>query len=315
MNETVLAWRSRTSASEAKRPAEGWLKLSALSHVLVLSALAAAVVALVVLLGLGGARYYATPLKDRPRQPLHQVLKPSGSVGRTLGIAGVIVMGGTLAYVARKKVKAMRSWGSLQTWLEVHIFCGILGPTLVTFHTAFKFGGAISVAYWSMLLVVASGFVGRYLYVRVPRNLRGAELDRKALESKAAELRAVLADSTMPLDLVLKVEEFERSVVPPDGERRRLSGLVLGDVRTRFGLRRLRGEIRATGVSTDLLAEACAVAAERAFLLRRIAYLELTRRLLALWHVFHRPLVWVLGVVALLHVGVAIYFGYALGGT
>ena len=60
--------------------------------------------------------------------------------------------------------------GSMPLWLEVHIFCGIVGPVLVTFHTSFKFNGIISVAYWSMMAVMLSGFVGRYLYVRIPKN-------------------------------------------------------------------------------------------------------------------------------------------------
>ena len=67
----------------------------------------------------------------------------------------------------------------MKTWLEVHIFCGIVGPVLVTFHTSFKFNGIVSVAYWSMVAVVLSGFVGRYLYVRIPRSLRGIELTQR----------------------------------------------------------------------------------------------------------------------------------------
>ena len=40
----------------------------------------------------------------------------------------------------------------------MHLFCGVVGPVLVTFHTSFKFNGLVSVAYWSMVIVMLSGF-------------------------------------------------------------------------------------------------------------------------------------------------------------
>ena len=60
-----------------------------------------------------------------------------------------------------------------------------MGPVLVTLHTAFKFNGIVSIAYWSMVLVVLSGFVGRYLYVRVPKTLRGTELSHSRSSTRA----------------------------------------------------------------------------------------------------------------------------------
>jgi hypothetical protein len=64
-------------------------------------------------------------------------------------------------YMARKRVPALRNLGNLRWWLEVHLFCGVIGPVLVTYHTSFKFNGIVSAAYWSMVIVVLSGFVGR----------------------------------------------------------------------------------------------------------------------------------------------------------
>ena len=68
--------------------------------------------------------------------------------------------------------------GSIRAWLEVHIFCGLVGPVLVTFHTSFKFNGLISVAYWSMVVVAVSGVIGRYSVHAHPEDdsRRGADL-------------------------------------------------------------------------------------------------------------------------------------------
>ena len=85
-----------------------------------------------------------------------------------MGIGGWLMMLMPVVYVGAQARGWMRNLGSLRLWLEAHIFCGIVGPVLVTFHTAFKFNGLVSVAYWSMIAVALSGFVGRYLYVRIP---------------------------------------------------------------------------------------------------------------------------------------------------
>ena len=76
----------------------------------------------------------------------------------------------------------------------------IVGPILVTLHTSFKFNGLVSVAFWSMALVVISGFVGRYLYVRIPKTLNGSFLGMEAIRARVRELgEALWARSDLPL--------------------------------------------------------------------------------------------------------------------
>lgn len=286
------------------------------SHgVLPLALFGAAAVALLVLFGLGGYSYYTTPLRVRAYAPAHRDLRPAGPVGRTLGVAGATLMfGGTLAYVARKRLRVLSNAGSTKAWLEAHIFCGLVGAVLVTLHTSFRFNGIVSVAYWSMLGVVASGFVGRYLYVRIPRTIRGVEMERRAIEERAAELRRELAGLTVPVRLLARIEQLERELLPREGERHGAASLLFGGLAVRRKTREIEGEIRSAGLNPARLREALHAEAERIQLLRRTATLDLTRRLFALWHVFHRPFVWVLVAVFVLHVGVAAYFGYATGG-
>ena len=282
--------------------------------VLPLALFAAAAAALLVLFGLGGWGYYTTPLRVRAYAAAHRDLRPAGPVGRSLGVAGAAIMfGGTLAYVARKRLRVLSNAGSTKAWLEAHIFCGLVGPALVTLHTSFRFNGIVSVAYWSMLGVVASGFVGRYLYVRIPRTIRGVEMDRRAIEERASELRRELADLTVPVKLLARIEQLEREILPSEGEPHGAGSLLLGGLAVRRKTREIEREIRAAGLNPERLREALHAEAERIQLLRRAAVLDRTRRLFALWHVFHKPFVWVLAAVFVLHVGVAVYFGYAAG--
>jgi len=282
----------------------------ALHNVLVIAAFVAVGVTVIVLWGFGGWEYYRAPLRTRGYLPMHRWLRPSGPVGLTLGVAGVLAMLSTLPYAARKRWQRLARLGTMKGWLEFHIFFGIVGPILITLHTSFKFNGLVSAAYWLMMTVWASGFVGRYLYVRIPRSIRGVELTRDQVDAQLAGLRAQLARAPLPDEVRRELEAFESAVVPPTGRTPALADLFLGELRVRLRLWLLRRHLREARVDVALLHHAIAAASERASLARRGAHLERTRRLFELWHVFHRPLVYAMFLIVALHVGVAIYFGY-----
>ena len=84
-------------------------------------------------------------------------------------------------------------------------------------------------------------------------------------------------------------------------------------MRIRRDTARLRAEIGRSPRERQLLREALDTARQRALLLRRIARLQQTRKALHLWHAFHRPLVWVMFVILLVHLTVAVYFGFSIG--
>jgi hypothetical protein len=263
-----------------------------LTGVLFFSAVAIVATAVVVLLFDGGWHYYATPLRVRAYHPAHRVLRPSGSVGQTLGVVGLAMMTVPVLYAVRKRWRRAARLGGMKRWLDVHIFCGTVGPVLVTFHSAMKFNGVISVAYWSMVAVMLSGFVGRYLYVRIPRSLRGTELSYAEIEAKAAGMLAELASTGVDVGA--------------------LSGIRVGRGLTGWRERSaVYHRLLAGGLDADRSALVVRLAAERASLLRRLAQLSRTRRLFGYWHVFHLPLVYVMFAIALVHVALAVYFGYA----
>ena len=295
----------------ATATAERSLQSRALGHVLTIAAVFCAVVAGIVLIGFGGWEYYRAPLGTRGYLPEHQLLRPSGPVGLTLGIAGVASMLMTLPYYVRKRVRALQRLGTATQWLEVHIFFGIVGPVLITMHTSFKFNGVISVGYWLMMTVWASGFVGRYLYVRIPKTIRGVELSFTQVEAQLARTQQELQSAALPPVVQRELDDFERAVSPTRGRPPGALDLFFGELRVRARLMVLRRHVRATGVEVSSITAVIDRAAERAMLARRLAHLQRTRHLFELWHVFHRPLVYALFVIVALHVGIALYFGYA----
>ena len=298
MDRTVPATMPRT-----KR--EDWLKPSSLSNVLVVSAAATAAAAWLVLVVAGGWDYYGTPLRVRAYAPAHPMLRPSGWLGHSLGMAGLLMMTVPVVYSVRKKWKRLARLGQMRHWLNVHIFCGIFGPVLVTFHAAMKFNGLISVAYWSMVLVVLSGFVGRYLYVRMPRTIRGVEMGYEEIVGRASQLRGELAATGLSASLL--------APLMPDAAASDAGPLsALAEPLRQAGVRRrARRALLRAGAAHDLVRDAVSLSRERSFLLRRLRHLERTRRLFAMWHVFHQPLVYLMFVIAVFHVSLAVYLGYA----
>lgn len=284
-----------------RRPA--LMPIGALMSAVGLAAIAAVGIALWVLVGLDGWGYYTTPLAVRGYSPAHRLLRPSGPVGQTLGVAGAALMLVPFAYMGYKRLRRRRSGANLTRLLEVHIFCGIVGPVLITFHTAFKFNGLVSAAYWSMVLVALSGFVGRYLYVRIPRTQRGVELSQAELDDRSAALRDELQWSAGAevLDALDRLEaDIARRSLWSSGVGDRALRRAMADVVLR--LERRSGQALSDGVRAAL--------DERLRLQHRRSALAATRRLFDLWHVFHLPLVWVMFAIVSLHVGVSLYLGY-----
>jgi hypothetical protein len=263
----------------------------ALTGVLVLSAVAVVGIAIAILWQADGWHYYTTPMRVRAYHAAHRALRPSGTTGQALGIAGLAMMTVPILYAIRKRWSKASRLGGMKGWLDVHIFCGTVGPVLVTFHSAMKFNGVISVAYWSMVAVMLSGFVGRYLYVRIPRSLRGAELSYAEIEARAAGMLAEVAAAGVSVSEVSSLR----------GGR----GL-LGRRERSQAHRRLVEQ----GLDPGRAAHVVRLAAERALLLRRLAQLSRTRRLFAYWHVFHLPLVYVMFAIAFVHIALAVYLGY-----
>ena len=189
------------------------------------------------------------------------------------------------------------------------MFCGVVGPVLITLHTSFKFNGIISAAYWSMMLVMLSGFVGRFLYVRIPRSIRGNELTRAEVDAAADDLKESLSASGASPQAIRMIQTFEHEMVP-SVDALSFADLLLGELTMGWKLRALARDLRRSGLTPADGDRAVRLATDRAVLLRRAAYLQRTKKLFGVWHVFHLPLVYLLLVIATAHIGLVLYMGY-----
>lgn len=65
---------------------------------------------------------------------------------------------------------------------------------MILFHTAFKFGGIVSVSFWSMIAVVVSGIIGRFIYIQIPRTIEGRELSLNEVKDLKGDLKTNLKE-------------------------------------------------------------------------------------------------------------------------
>ncbi len=89
-------------------------------------------------------------------------------LGAVFGISGAFLMLVPLIYVIVKRIPFFKQritpYVSSQTWLLVHIYTGIVGSLLALIHTGHKYNSPLGIALTAtMLLVVVSGFILRYL--------------------------------------------------------------------------------------------------------------------------------------------------------
>ncbi|WP_437723557.1 hypothetical protein [Sorangium sp. So ce861] len=123
---------------------------------------------------------------------------PGSLAGAIFGIAGAVLMVVPLAYSIVKRIRPLRDRLTqhvhLRTLLAWHIYAGILGPLLALVHTGHRFDSPIGVALTAaMLIVVVSGFTGRYLLGYVGRELNEKKAMRASLEVELARARDELA--------------------------------------------------------------------------------------------------------------------------
>jgi hypothetical protein len=101
----------------------------------------------------------------------------SGLIGHGIGVLGFALMLMAETLYSIRKLQTDARWGNMAGWLRFHIFAGLVGPYMVLLHTTMRFRGLAGVSMLLTVVVVVSGFIGRYIYTAVPReiNLGDAE--------------------------------------------------------------------------------------------------------------------------------------------
>jgi pheromone shutdown protein TraB len=270
-------------------------------------------IAVLFLLAVNGYHYYSLPIEERFFDPSHTNLKPSGNWGHGFGIIGTSMMiFGVAIYMIRKRSHKIFTFGYLKHWLEFHIFLCTVGPILVLYHTSFKFGGIVSVSFWSMVLVVLSGVVGRFIYIQIPRTVQGKEIDMKDLASMREDLAEKLK-AEMMFDVRL-LNELNHLASIDRYNSLGFQNIILFGAKDFFRIRsfysRLNKNLAIAGFSKVIRKEIKNKAQAEIILSRRIGRLRTMQSLFKYWHIAHLPFAIAMFVIMIIHVIVTLTFGY-----
>jgi hypothetical protein len=105
-----------------------------------------------------------------------------GLFGHSIGIIGFILMLTTETLYSIRKRRRAAGWGRMSNWLQFHIFTGLVGPYMVLLHSSWKFNGLAGIVTLLTIIIVLSGFIGRYIYTQVPRTVDGIEVEADELK-------------------------------------------------------------------------------------------------------------------------------------
>lgn len=240
-----------------------------------------------------------------------EVPSASGFFGHTIGIVGFLLMLMTETLYSIRKRQSSSRWGRMSDWMDFHIFTGLVGPYLVFLHTSWKFNGLAGVVMLITIVVVFSGFFGRYVYTAIPRTVDGLELEFNALKAEIESVNSNLDNwkqSQSKMNVFTRIHTIYNK--EPQNPLIFIFGRTLIDWKNRL---RVWYEIRPLDIDQRRQAITLIQILRRRYQLKQQATsLVFARQLFAIWHVLHVPLGVVLFLAAFIHILAAFYYATLL---
>ena len=232
-------------------------------------------------------------------------------MGHGLGIIGsFLILIGVFSYMIRKRNRSLMRLGLLKYWLEFHIFLCTIGPIMVLFHTAFKFGGLVAISFWSMVAVFLSGIIGRFIYIQIPRSIEGRELS-------LSEVRDMKTDIGDLINLSEELDEESYNIIV-ESTKKRVSvhheNLFLRFFRNYSedskSIRKVKAILKRNKFTQKQYRQVVGLVKHEISLNRKIERLVTMQSLFKYWHVAHLPFALVMLVIMIIHVAVTVAFGF-----
>ncbi|MCA9666611.1 MAG: hypothetical protein KC503_13510 [Myxococcales bacterium] len=258
---------------------------------------------------IAGRDYYFASSASRLDHPQHALFAATGTIGIGCGIAATVLFLSNLFYLVRKKAR-IELLGTMRHWLRWHVISGTLGCLLVALHAVFEARTLVTQAIvWSLVVVIVTGVVGRYLVRFIPRTRDGQQQVVAELEDQVMHfietVRPACKDDTEALAVLNRMADALDS-------SQALPGLGAAMKRARTARRELRYLARTAGAEGALPSGANLgkLMRDAGKLYRQLLLARFASNLLDSWRIFHRVLA-LLFIVALgLHIGAALYYGF-----
>jgi hypothetical protein len=152
---------------------------------------------------------------------------PGSLAGSLIGIAGAVLLVLLLAYSVVKHSAWLKTWttehASLRAILSFHVYAGVVGALLGIVHSGHKLYSPLGIGLVAaMLVVVFSGFVGRYYLVQVGTDLREQQGMLAVLRTRYDAVAPAVAGVPLP-DLLGAIADLEHAITARETLKRALS--------------------------------------------------------------------------------------------
>ena len=219
---------------------------------------------------------------------IDQQPRPNGGTwyGYTLGTIGFgLIIGLSLLGVRKRRINP-GAW-SLKAWTSAHVYLGLSLIVIGTLHTGFQIGWNVhTLAYVLMLLVIATGIYGIYVYATLPASLSAnrKEMTRAQMLDALTAIDRQLESAAQPLgraEADLVIDALGQDIFS-GGALARLTGRYPGCATARA--------LRGIGTGSEAAARVTALLEKRSEQLAQIRGALRIRAMLEIWLFIHIPL-------------------------
>lgn len=254
-------------------------------------------------------------LRNEGLEPVIAQLKVGFRAGTDLavncGYVGAALMLISVLYAPLRRLRVFRRIASNTMWFDFHMMAGTMGPMFIVLHSALKLDNWVSAAFWSMIIVVISGVIGRYLYTQVPDLLNGRELEDLDHQRAFTRLRAQYPAAVVEADRMIGMHR-ERAVRV--GQRARLLGafwwILIQDIARPARWLGRRALFARANVPRKVARELSQRTGRLLLFERRRVLVPRAQLLLHTWKKVHVPFSFIMAAISAVHIWLA--FQYSL---
>jgi len=241
--------------------------------------------------------------------------RPGCELAVNFGYAGTALMITGMLYVWRRRFSFMRNVGSLRSWFEWHVLTGVLGPSFILLHSVAKLDNWVSIGFWSMIITVISGLLGRYLTTQIEERASTAAVEVLDIDRQLAKLRGtqpgVRAADVWYEAYRRRVTNFDNWLGGKNGKPTFFGALwtfwwcVRDDIMRGRRIRQLKKQLKKTvhgRGARKVRREAMRLSLRLALLERRRQLLPRLEPLFNQWKAAHIPMSVVLTIIATIHI-------------
>lgn len=228
----------------------------------------------------------------------------------TIGFALILL----LSFFGIRKRWYRSTFGTLEQWLQSHIWLGVLLLVILLFHTGGRFEDKVAVATLIVVaIVVASGILGAILYVTVPRMLTEVESNltvdeiSEQLNQLAKTMARIASGRSAPFQRIH--DELVKQSTPGTLAGWRLLLSRLGRRKQNDPADWARLIALAPKEEQDELRQMLVLSRQRKELLLRLIYQQRYKNILEAWLYIHIPFTVATLLMSIVHIVAVFYYG------